>query len=108
DQGLDAPLQFSIFATEVRPPGFVGEGPASVHVIQWGNAQRLPLWEWAKRHGAYTGLTAEVEAGQKYTTETFMGRPSVSYEYDGLYGGKARLIALDGTVLQVSADFDGE
>lgn len=108
DAGLDAPLQNVSLATVVRPDGFEGEGPATIHVTQWNNANRTPLREWAKKQGSYTGFTAAVDASGKVSTEAFQGKPSLSYEYAGLYGGKARLIDLGGTVLQVSADFDAE
>lgn len=108
DKGLDAPLQQVTLTTETRPSGKEGEGPATIRVTQWNNAQRTPLREWAKRMGSYTGFTAAVDTSGKVDTAKFTGYPSLAYEYDGLYGGNARLIDLDGTVLQVSADFGAD
>jgi len=105
DKGLDAPLQLVTLATVTRPPGFTGEGPPSIAVIQWNNAQRTPLLEWAKKQSGYTNFTG---ANKNLSNAQFLGHPSLAYDYDGLYGGKARLIDLDGTVLQISADFDAD
>lgn len=106
DRNLDAPIQNVSLADEQRPKVTAGEGPATLRVIQWNNSQGWLLRQWARKTESYTGFTEKIEAAKTFSEAPFMGYPSLSYEYEGLYGGKARLIALNGTVLHVSADFD--